>query len=169
MWFSFDLSPLNLLSSQDTDMISEIGVEMLTSLPPILTLYFTTRTSILLHGFRTAGSYLYSSSGACMYYREFIDLNLKIWLAYRIRVPGDVFILTLTRSHTCAGPCFKPARWLSIRSLLSSHYSCVLYSSAQQTCTKSLTVCITYRTADGNRTLDFGLLKQWTNLHRNMT
>lgn len=80
MWFSFDLSRLNLLSSQDTDMISEFGVNMLTSLLPILILYYTTRTSILFDGFWTVNSDLYLSSGACMYYRAFIDLNLKIWL-----------------------------------------------------------------------------------------
>ena len=47
MGVSFDLSPLNLLSSQDTDMILVMalefaflkGVDMLTSLPYILILY----------------------------------------------------------------------------------------------------------------------------------
>ena len=47
-----------------------------------------TRTSILLDGFWTVDSDLYLlSSSACMYYRAFIDLNLKIWLG--IRVYGD--------------------------------------------------------------------------------
>jgi len=104
-----------------------------------------------------------------MYYRAFIDLNLKIRLEVRVNWRLATCTYTLTHSLTCAGPCFKPARCPSIRSLFSSHYSRVLYSPAQQTYTKSLTVCIIYCAADGNRMLDFGLLEQWTNLHRNMT
>jgi hypothetical protein len=84
MWFSFDLSFLNLLASQD--MISEIGVDMLTSLPPILTLYYTTRTSTLLDGFWTVGSDLYLSNGACIIER-LSTLTLKYGWVYGVRVP----------------------------------------------------------------------------------
>jgi len=116
MGLSFDISPFNLLSSQDADDIgsdtgvaSLKGVDMLTSLP-FRTFSFFIKRHLQAHYYTDFGLLItistYLAVHACIIERS-STLTLKYGWEYVCPDWRRVPIHTHTHSHTlnCAGPC----------------------------------------------------------------